>query len=318
MNNLLHIVFCADRRVLAGLHVAAYSVLASHQGKDATVCFHLFVDGLTAADIALLHETLQAAGPPFRLEQHRIDTRAFARFPNMRGSWGTYFRLLAPEMLTVDRFTYLDVDIVCGLDVADFLSLDLGSHPAGFLAETTIQAGADHSLKARLPAGTDGPYFNAGVMVVDCPRWREQQVTERCFEFLQTGPAKLWDQTALNYVLRDNWQPLERRFNCIANWRSNWPAFKAGEYGGKIVHFLDHPKPWDLLGELLHPQYALWRSVLDRTKMRGFRSWQAGPGRKFPATKSAWKSYKKVAKDRLLFSGYSRGWFNRIKGVASD
>ena len=159
MNNLLHIVFCADRRVLAGLHVAAYSVLASHQGKDATVCFHLFVDGLTAADIALLHETLQAAGPPFRLEQHRIDTRAFARFPNMRGSWGTYFRLLAPEMLTVDRFTYLDVDIVCGLDVADFLSLDLGSHPRRVFGRNHHPSRGGPFLESTATGGHGWPLF---------------------------------------------------------------------------------------------------------------------------------------------------------------
>ena len=82
-----------------------------------------------------------------------------------------------------------------------------------------------------------------------------------------------------------------------------------------MVHYLDYPKPWDFLGEFVHPQYRLWRSVLDKTAMRGFRSWHATPSRKFPKTRKAWAGYKKSLKDRLLFAGYSSGWISKVKGV---
>jgi hypothetical protein len=102
----------------------------------------------------------------------------------------------------------------------------------------------------------------------------------------------------------------------MANMRKNWPALTRS-YGQieKLIHFLDYPKPWDWLGEWVHPQYRLWRSALDRTAMKGFRSWQPTAARRFPRTSAAWTGYKKALKDRILFAGYRSGRLRKVKGV---
>ena len=110
-------------------------MVANHQDSDSLVHVHVFSDDLTPADVALLNETLRGAGRKYLLEMHSVTTSLFSRFPSFRGSFGTYFRLLAPEMVNAERFIYLDVDILCCLDVADFLAVDLGNYPpisAGF------------------------------------------------------------------------------------------------------------------------------------------------------------------------------------------
>jgi hypothetical protein len=104
----------------------------------------------------------------------------------------------------------------------------------------------------------------------------------------------------------------------MSNWRKNWPSLRDdSKLKGKLIHFLDNPKPWDFLGEFVHPQYHLWRKVLDKTGMKHFRSWHATPSRKFPKTRKAWTGYKKALKDRFLFTGYARGWLKKVKGVPS-
>lgn len=316
MSESIHVVFCADRRVLPGLHVAAYSVVANHLASDSLVHVHVFSDDLTPTDVALLKETLNNAGRPYSLEMHAVSASLFSRFPSMAGSWGPYFRLLVPQVLAAERIIYVDVDTVCHLDVSGFMALDLGEHPAGFVAETTIGATPDRSLAERLPQAGDKPYFNSGVMVVNRKLWLKKNVTERCLEFLQAVPVLYLDQTALNYVLFGDWQPLDTRFNFISNWRKNWPFLRdEAQLKGKLIHFLDSPKPWDFMGEWVHPQYHLWRAVLEQTAMKNFRSWHATPGRKFPQTRKAWGAYKKAVKDRLLFAGYTRGWLRRVKGI---
>jgi lipopolysaccharide biosynthesis glycosyltransferase len=110
---------------------------------------------------------------------------------------------------------------------------------------------------------------------------------------------------------------LDAKFNCIANMRKNWRVLrKPRRQKGVLVHFLDYPKPWDFLGELVHPQYRLWREVLDNTAMRRFRSWHATPSRKFPRTRKARSDYKKALKDRVLFAAYSSGLLKKVKGLA--
>jgi lipopolysaccharide biosynthesis glycosyltransferase len=293
--------------------------VANHHDSDSLVHVHVFSDDLTSADVALLNETLRGAGRNFSLEMHPVSTTHFVGFPSMSGSWGPYFRLLVPQMLLAERIIYVDVDTVCHLDVSDFMALELGDHPAGFVAETTIRAAPDHSVTDRLPNDGDKPYLNSGVMVVNRKLWLERQVTERCVEFLKGGEAHYWDQSALNYVLLGDWQPLDARFNFISNRRKNWPSLcDESQLKGKLIHFVDNPKPWDFLGEFVHPQYRLWRAVLDKTAMKGFRSWHVTPTRKFPKTRKAWNGYKKALKDRLLFAGYSHGWLKNIKGVPSN
>ena len=316
MSEPIHIVFCADRRVLPGLHVAAYSVVANHCDSNSLVHVHVFSNDLTPADVVLLTETLRGSGKNYSLKMHTVSDSHFSRFPSMSGSWGNYFRLLVPQMLTVERIIYVDVDIVCHLDVSDFTTLDLGSHPAGFVAETTIRDTPDRSLADRLPNDSDKPYLNSGVMIVKRKLWLERQVTERCMEFLQKATVLRHEQSALNYVLLGDWQPLDARFNFISNWRKNWPFLcDESKLDGKLVHFLDNPKPWDFLGEWIAPQYCLWRKALDKTAMRHFRSWHDTPSRKYPRTRTEWVGYKKAIKDRLLFAGYSRGWLKKVKGV---
>jgi len=195
-------------------------------------------------------------------------------------------------------------------------TFDLGLSPAGLVPEAPLAGAVDRFVAMQLGNSPVEPYFNAGIILVNVAEWRRQRVTERAMEYIATHRPAFHDQSALNVVLRGSAISLDGRFNCIANMRKNWPWLKQ-PFGkiGRLVHFLDYPKPWDFMGEFVHPQYGLWRSVLDKTAMKDFRSWHNTPSRKFPKTRKAWTGYKKALKDRLLFAGYARGWLKRVKGV---
>jgi lipopolysaccharide biosynthesis glycosyltransferase len=307
MKESIHVAFAADRRVLPGLHVAAYSVVENHRDARTMVHLHIFSNDLTSTDVALLRVSLNGVGRDYELSFHSVGEENFKDFPSMGGSWSTYFRILMPVLLDTDRIVYLDVDTLCRLDVAEFLSLDLRGHPAGFVAETTIAATPDFSLRALLPQEGEKPYFNAGVMIVDRKVWIEKRVTERSFEFLSVHHPQYHDQTTLNYILFGDWRELDHRFNFISNWRQNWKYLRSEETSeGRLIHFLDHPKPWDLGAEIILPHYHLWRAVLEKTAMRHYRSWN-DKTRKIPDSKSKRDGYRKTLKDKVLFALYRRG-----------
>jgi lipopolysaccharide biosynthesis glycosyltransferase len=89
----MNIVFCADRGVLPGLHVAAYSLLERISISAGQTSISIFSDALDDADLALLRQTLAGAGRPFTLELRRVDPAQFTGFPSLNGSWATYYRL---------------------------------------------------------------------------------------------------------------------------------------------------------------------------------------------------------------------------------
>jgi lipopolysaccharide biosynthesis glycosyltransferase len=313
----MNIVFCADRGVLPGLHVAAYSLLDHISPAVKQTHFTIFSDAFNETDMALLRETLLPLAKPFSLELRRVEASAFAGFPALNGSWATYYRLHAAQVMAVDRFLYVDADILCEVDVSELQSLDLDGVPAGWVPEAPLSQAVDRGVAETLGNSEVEPYFNAGVMLVNAVEWRRERVTEKAMDFIVRHRPMFHDQSALNYVLYQKARALDGKFNTMSNMRKNWPALKKPPgQSGRLVHFLDYPKPWDWLGEWVNPQYARWRSVLDKTAMKRFRSWQATPVRKFPKTRKAWTGYKKALKDRLLFAGYAKGWLKRVKGVS--
>jgi len=312
----MHIIFCVDRRVLPGLHVAAYSLLDRIHPAAGDTHFSIFSDALHESDMALFQRTLNAIGKPFALELRRVNPLSFAGFPKLNGNLATYYRLLAPQIMEVDRFLYVDADTLCDVDVSELQSFDMKSAPAAWVPEAPLSRAVDRNVAEQLGNDETGSYFNAGVMLVNVYEWRRQKVTENAMEYIARYRPVFHDQSALNCVLYHNARVLDAKFNCMSNMRKNWPVLKQ-PYGsiGRFVHFLDYPKPWDCGAEMVHPQYRLWRAVLNRTAMKDFRSWHRTPARRFPRTSKAWRGYQKALKDRLLFAGYAKGWLRRIKGV---
>jgi lipopolysaccharide biosynthesis glycosyltransferase len=312
----MNIVFCADHQVLPGLHVAAYSLLENISAAEIPTHFFVFSDTLKESDLALLRQTLTPLNKPFALELRRVAPEVFTNFVPLNGSWAAYYRLVVAQILPVDRFLYVDIDTVCEVDVSRLNTLDLGNAPAGLVAEAPLSGAVDRFVATQLGNSPTEHYFNSGVILVNAAEWRRQGVSERAMDYLAKFNPAYGDQAALNVVLHESAVTLDGCFNCIANMRKHWPALsQPNGKTNRLVHFVDYPKPWDFFGEFVHPQYRLWRSVLDKTAMKNFRSWHAAPSRKFPKTRKAWNGYKKALKDRLLFTGYSHGWLKQVKGV---
>jgi lipopolysaccharide biosynthesis glycosyltransferase len=312
----MNIVFCADRKALPGLHVAAFSLLARINPAIPQTHFSVFSDALDETDLALLRKTLSPLNKPYTLELRRVDAALFSGFPSLNGSWATYYRLAVPRILDVERFLYVDADTLCDVDVSVLDTLEMGRAPAGLVPEAPLAEAADRFVAEQLGNSKAEPYFNAGVILVNVEEWRQQKITELSMEYLSKHHPRYWDQSALNVVLHGKAIPLDEAFNCVTNMRKHWPTLrKPNGQINHLLHFLDYPKPWDFLGEWVHPQYPIWREVLDNTALKGFRTWNAAPSRIFPTSRKSLNAYLKVFKDRLLFSGYRRGWLRRVKGV---
>lgn len=312
----MNIIFCADRKVLPGLHVAAYSVLEKMGHSAPSVSFHLFSQDLGEPEVELLRRSLAGAGKEFSLELNHLDTGLLASFPHLRGSLAPYYRLLAIDQISVDRLLYLDVDTVCDIDLSPLHDLAMDTYPAAWVSEAPISGAVDRFTAEQLGNSPDEPYFNSGVILVNVPEWKRQGISQKALEFLAKNKPPFHDQSALNFVLHKNTISLDERYNAISNKRKHWPSLVKGlGQTQSLIHFVDYPKPWDLGAEFIHPQYHLWRNVLEKTALRDFRSWHDTPARRLPTTAKAKTGYQKAIKDRLLFIGYTKGWLKRVKGI---
>jgi lipopolysaccharide biosynthesis glycosyltransferase len=310
----MNLVFCADRKMLAGLHVAAQSILAGTAATSDSVAISLFSADLHESDVGLLRKSLDRADRAYSLKLHAIDGKRFDGFPDLQASFATYFRLVVPEVLEVDRFLYIDADTLCRADLSALYQVDLRGHPIGLVPEAPIHHSADPEVAGLLGDLARGDYYNAGVMLVDAVAWRRDDLTRRCLDFIQQHQPRYHDQSALNYVLHGNIYSLPENYNCRTNARENWHALVPPNSGqGRLLHFVDFPKPWSGWGRAVHPLGGLWYAEWRKTAC--FPSTEGMGDRSFRGVMRNRRKYVQAMKDRLLFSLLSAGWIARVKGM---
>ncbi|KAJ7672739.1 nucleotide-diphospho-sugar transferase [Mycena rosella] len=189
--------------------------------------------------------------------------------------------------LPVERVLYLDADVLVLRDLKDLWRTDMQGKPLAAVRDVGFPKGHD-SLQ--------GPYFNAGVMLMDLAL-AKQRIGE--LEALSTnGQLSFLDQDALNLHFRGEWIPLDQEWNAqglgtyadlaSADREDLAVELAAMKRQPRIVHFTGavHPtmaevlnpfvkysaKPWGYASAPNHPFGHIWWEVLERTAWRGVRT----------------------------------------------
>jgi lipopolysaccharide biosynthesis glycosyltransferase len=170
-----------------------------------------------------------------------------------------------------ERVLYLDVDMVLRADAFSLVTADLEGNIAGAAVDPfipTFDSVQGIERCGELGFRGDEPYFNAGMLVVDLPRWREAGVAAACYAHIQSQRSLLnqFDQDALNVVLAGKWKELD------PGWQTHPRHENAtGEEGGTalLYHFSGPWKPW--MYPLGHQADREFRATLDGTEWRGAR-----------------------------------------------
>ncbi|MFE2758006.1 glycosyltransferase family 8 protein [Actinosynnema sp. NPDC059335] len=166
-------------------------------------------------------------------------------------SRATYLRLLLPRLLPwhVERLLYLDCDILCAGSLRELFDLDLRGNVLGAVRDAHAgrlsDMGGLPGLAGYPDLDPDAPYFNAGVLLIDLPAWRDRAVTERCFEYVRrhAAEARFTDQDALNRTLHGSWLRLPKTWNHML--AEIDPSTADGIERARLVHSIGPVKLWD-------------------------------------------------------------------------
>jgi lipopolysaccharide biosynthesis glycosyltransferase len=254
----------------------------------------------------------------------------------------TYYRILIPLLLpaSVRRVIYIDSDVVCTTDIRRLWEVDLGDAPCGAVQELgapflDASVGLPNFERCRahlvavhpvpnfreLGLNPKWPYFNAGVLLLNVERWRQENISRKLLDCLRENKNSVlwWDQYALNIVLANRWFPLDCRWNqssfiyTFPAWRDSpldRQTFRRLKHDPYIIHFNSIVKPWH--AECRHPHQRAWFRYLDRTEWRGWRP---------PGTPSHDRGLKQECRDALHHLRDAvrsrvarfRGWLHRSR-----
>jgi lipopolysaccharide biosynthesis glycosyltransferase len=269
--NKLIVAVGADDAFALPMAVTLYSTLANLRQAQ-SICIYIVDAGITEAKRRRLVEVLQRTHASLQINWLNADLKQFdglyvASFLKP----ATYLRLLLPDLLPqdCDRVIYLDSDLViegdlgclwnlpiddfAGLGVPNFYSPIVGCKPASQQDENSYWYGL----------APDTPYCNAGVMVMNLKRWREENIAERAMEIARRYELPESDQDAINIIVAGRWGLLNAKWNVqlsgvkvYASWLKQLSNLSESEAQKtcddlirhpEIMHFTWEVKPWHFL-----------------------------------------------------------------------
>jgi lipopolysaccharide biosynthesis glycosyltransferase len=173
---------------------------------------------------------------------------------------GTYYRFFIQEFLpkSVKKVIYLDGDIIVNGSLLDLYSIDL----EGNLLGAVPQPEGECPKRLGLPPGSK--YFNAGILVIDLEKWRNDDTSAKLMQYSQANKDNIqWpSQDPLNAIACGQWKELPIEYNYYHGFleRGN-PSYLHAE--PVIVHYSGLVKPWHYKGS--HPYKKLYWSYLRQT-----------------------------------------------------
>lgn len=179
-------------------------------------------------------------------------------FPNLNNnhiSEATYYRIFIDKYLesSVKTVVYVDADTICIKDPTNNLEnllkdLVISSYTISARTEINKDEIENYtSLYENDPAlpfkrlNIDYLYFNAGVMLIDVSKWRDNDLTNKLINKLNILRDKIvtWDQDVINSEINGNYIPLPESLNCFQT-----EVNQNNEKNKFIIHYLGSNKPW--------------------------------------------------------------------------
>jgi lipopolysaccharide biosynthesis glycosyltransferase len=230
------VVFCCDEKYLS---FAAFAISS------------LF-DAVPAPDFDICIVSLDELGSPkpyvneVRMCQIDVGTRFSVLPTSERFSVAAYLRLVLAEAFAqdYDRILYLDCDVLVeGARFANVFDLDIGDAPIGAVMDVYKDKGRNKQTADQRALGINGPYFNSGVLLIDCKAFVAQRIADACIDVaVRHSEDQLhFDQTLLNVALAGKWAQLHPAWNW--QWEVVRPQF-ASYVDPQVTHFLSATKPW--------------------------------------------------------------------------
>lgn len=154
----------------------------------------------------------------------------------------TYFRLFIASLYPeYDKVLYLDSDLLILDDISKMYNAELGDNLLGATVEETVLTINEFGEYVEKALGVKRQnYFNAGIILINAKKYREEKVQEKFVKLLNRFPFHIaQDQDYLNVLCKDRVHYFDLGWNKTS---FDNPAFD--DKNLKIVHYKMMWRPW--------------------------------------------------------------------------
>lgn len=241
--NTVPVFYACDNSFVKFTIVSLFSMM-KNAAHDRKYVIHVLHTDITEEN----QQKLLAAVEGFNCEVHFEDVKE--RIREIGGnlplrhyySLTTYYRMFIPEMFPqYNKALYIDSDTIVQGDISHLYDMEIGENLVGAAVEQVMVQTEIYGTYCEKVCGIDrNRFFNAGILVMNCERFRQEGILNRFKELLYTYRFIVTqDEDYLNILCKD------RVFYLPGEW--NVPIFGEIKYASEeicIFHFIMVSKPW--------------------------------------------------------------------------
>lgn len=268
---IIPVVYASDDNYA---HHMAISMMSVELNTEDNIKFLIFDCGISNDKKKMIKEYVKS-----EIEYFEVENEDLLDFPITIEyiTLATYARLKITSILSdYKKVIYIDVDALVGGDISSLWNENLAGKSAGVVLDPTLEMFSDdYKLSIGLPK--EHYYFNAGVMVFDLEKMRENKFNDKVEDyFMKYGnEIKYQDQDILNGALVNDVMYLNPRYNFMpshANIRKKKNIDKLNQYHVSITiplepliisHFCGGGKPWSY--NSFHDGFQIYEQLIKRT-----------------------------------------------------
>lgn len=243
MRAIVPIAFNVNKDYLQHLCVVLTSIL--NNNKDIYFEFNVLNSDIKDEDKKIISK-LSDRYSNFSLQFIKVDGKRFSSLkihsPYIKIE--TYYRFILADVLTeYDKVLYLDADLIVNGSIEPLFNTDIKDYYFAGVEERCLY-GTDY-IEKTLKLSHDDLYVNAGVLLCNLKKIREDNLVEKLFFAAETLKEfiKYDDQDVINIVCRKKIKQLDCKYNFTPfHLYELWSK----KYDAVIIHYTGMYKPWSL------------------------------------------------------------------------
>ena len=276
------VVLAADNNYRYPLMVTLLSSLMNAKKNTKYQFIILVSDQFDLESMELINKLLKQYDMPEAAFYNMQDNYQNIEMQIKHISYATFYRLQLPELLKeVEKCIYLDVDVVVKKDLKEFFDIELGdNYIAGVKAAGYYYPEEKKTATiSLLEIDKLDQYINAGVLLINLKKMREDKLTETfeklleknfpsqdqdilnaaCYGHIKVLPLKYNAMTKYNVGIKDEYDRIECLHICYT--REEWNEACETPV---IIHYADRWKPWQDLRGIFVQEWWKYIKVLNQ------------------------------------------------------
>lgn len=216
MNKKIAVLYGCNDPYAPFVGVSACSLLENNKLAD-EIDIYVMSDEISEGNIARLKEQVSGYGAGRTLKV--VDSASIIEefkatgVPDYRGSYAAFLRLAFEKAVddSVDRLLYLDSDTLVVGDLSPLFEMDLEDNYIGAVADCL-----GDMVKPLIGFGKSDFYLNSGVLLINVPVWKRDNITGKIIEMIKEGKLTNpsgGDQEYILYATKDKIKVLDPKYN---------------------------------------------------------------------------------------------------------